>query len=254
MPPQRVQLIPVIDLMGGQVVRGIGGNRNSYTPIESCFAHDPSPGAVARAFAERFSATRVYVADLDAIRGSEPDWNSLDQIAEAGMSVWLDYGVSSAQAAAAVQGADTTRSYVDSVIVGLESIRNHQELAAIHSAIGNSKAIFSLDLKQGRPLAQDPDVVNVSPLEIAETAIGSGFERMIVLDLAFVGTSSGVGVVSLCKQLRSRFPNLEMHAGGGIRATADIKLLADAGCNGVLVASALHDGSITPGDLEIFYG
>jgi phosphoribosylformimino-5-aminoimidazole carboxamide ribotide isomerase len=253
MPPHGVQIIPVIDLMGGQVVRGVGGNRNSYAPVESCVAHDSTPGAVAMAFANRFSATTVYVADLDAIRGSEPDWNSLDQIAAAGMSVWLDCGVSSAQAAATVQRAATTRSYLDSLIVGLESIRSHQELAAIYSAMGNSKAIFSLDLKQGRPLAQDSDVANASPLEIAESALDSGFERMIVLDLAFVGTSSGVGVVSLCRQLRSRFPKLEIHAGGGIRATADIQLLADAGCNGVLVASALHDGSITPSDLESFY-
>ena len=70
MPPHGVQLIPVIDLMGGQVVRGVGGNRNNYAPVESCFARDPSPGAVARAFAEHFLSTEVYVADLDAIRGS----------------------------------------------------------------------------------------------------------------------------------------------------------------------------------------
>jgi phosphoribosylformimino-5-aminoimidazole carboxamide ribotide isomerase len=38
-------------------------------------------------------------------------------------------------------------------------------------------------------------------------------------------------------------------AGGGIRAAADVEALAPARCDGALVATALHDGTITAADL-----
>lgn len=246
-----MKIIPVLDLMGGQVVRGVGGNRNSYAPVESCIANDPSPIAVARAFADRFSATDVYVADLDAIRGSEPDWDSLDQIGECGTRVWLDCGIGSAPIAEAVQTHASMRPYLHRFVVGLESIRSISDLSAIGVAIG-SKSIFSLDLKQGRPITQVAELADLSPLDIARTARDSGFERILVLDLTFVGTGQGVGVVGLCRQIRSQLCKVELIAGGGIRSKADIQLLADAGCNGVLVASALHDGSITRKDFDCF--
>jgi len=246
-----MKIIPVIDLMGGQVVRGVGGERSSYAPVESCIASDPRPSAVARAFADRFSATDVYVADLDAIRGSEPDWDSLEQIGECGTRVWVDCGIGSARTAEAVQTHSSTRPYLDRLVVGLESIRSISDLPAIGAAIG-SKSIFSLDLKQGRPITQVSELGDVSPLEIARTAWDSGFECILVLDLTFVGTGRGVGVVELCRRIRSQLPKVELIAGGGIRSQAEIQLLADAGCNGVLVASALHDGSITRKDFDCF--
>lgn len=252
MTQRHLRVIPVVDLMGGQVVRGVGGDRGRYAPVESCFAHDSSPTSVVAALVERFSATSVYVADLDAIQGAEPDWSSLDKIAECGIQVWLDCGIGSAQVAAAVQRQAATRPYLDRLFVGLESVRGVSDLAAALATIGSEKVVFSLDLKQGRPFTQAKGLEGLPPLEIAKAAQHVGFERMLVLDLTFVGTGRGVGVVQLCQQLRSLFPQLEILAGGGVRAIADIQLLADAGCNGVLVATALHDGSIIPSDLACY--
>ena len=76
-----MQIIPVIDLLGGQVVRGIGGRRSEYRPIESQLVAGSDPGAIATAFVEHFGATTCYVADLDAIERGKCDiasWKAID--------------------------------------------------------------------------------------------------------------------------------------------------------------------------------
>jgi phosphoribosylformimino-5-aminoimidazole carboxamide ribotide isomerase len=73
---------------------------------------------------------------------------------------------------------------------------------------------------------------------------------MIVLDLADVGVSRGTGTLDLVRRLRSAHPQLELTAGGGVRGIDDLRQLADAGCDAALVASALHDGRITPDEVR----
>ena len=118
--------------------------------------------------------------------------------------------------------------------------------------IGRVRAVFSLDLKQGRPLTVVPDWRERTPGELAALAVSLGAGRVIVLDLARVGVGQGPGQEELCRQLRAEHPDLELIAGGGVRGREDLRRLAAAGCDAVLVASALHDGRLTREDLREF--
>ena len=64
-----MNLIPVIDLMQGQVVRAQCGQRALYRPIVSTLCASAEPAAVARALATHCAAQQLYVADLDALQG-----------------------------------------------------------------------------------------------------------------------------------------------------------------------------------------
>jgi phosphoribosylformimino-5-aminoimidazole carboxamide ribotide isomerase len=75
---------------------------------------------------------------------------------------------------------------------------------------------------------------------------------MIVLDLAGVGVGRGVPTHTLCRQLLEDFPRLELMTGGGVRNADDLARLQTLGVGGVLIASALHDGSLTPEDVRGF--
>jgi phosphoribosylformimino-5-aminoimidazole carboxamide ribotide isomerase len=75
---------------------------------------------------------------------------------------------------------------------------------------------------------------------------------MIVLDLAQVGVGAGVATGNLCRQLRQRFAGLRLITGGGVRHEEDLTELAALGIDGVLVASALHDGRLMRNDLQRF--
>ena len=67
-----MQVIPVIDVMHGQVVRGVAGRRSEYRPIETILAADTRPSTVARALAA--CGFRVaYVAEQGSFAKVRPD-------------------------------------------------------------------------------------------------------------------------------------------------------------------------------------
>jgi len=105
-------------------------------------------------------------------------------------------------------------------------------------------------LTDGRPLTPSKNWKTDDPLEIARAAISAGVPRMIVLDLAHVGTGRGVGTAELCARLRTEFRDLEIIAGGGVRNLYDLQALDALGIDGVLLASALHDGTIGLGEIQ----
>ena len=84
---------------------------------------------------------------------------------------------------------------------------------------------------------------------VAAQAIDLGVRRVLVLDLARVGVGTGTGTEALCARLTAAFPHVEISAGGGVRGVDDLRLLRNSGVQNVLVASALHDGRLTPNDL-----
>ena len=107
-----LQVIPVLDLAGGQVVRGIRGERSAYRPIVSTLVAGSDPVAIATALLPRDSIQRasnvpLYVADLDAIRGAGPQIDTLRRLLESrdDLCLWLDAGLSSVAAGAALRAA-----------------------------------------------------------------------------------------------------------------------------------------------------
>jgi phosphoribosylformimino-5-aminoimidazole carboxamide ribotide isomerase len=243
-----VRIIPVIDLKNGQVVRGVGGRRHEYRPVETVLTGDASPAGIARAFAARFGFEEVYVADLDAIAGADPNWQTYQAIARCGSRLWVDAGAGTLERARQLASFDGAS--IATIVIGLETLEAPGELAAIVAACGAQRVAFSLDLKDGRPITRIPSWQDVAPEQMAAAAAQAGVRKMIVLDLAHVGEGRGPGAADLCRRLHERLPEVELIGGGGVRGAADCRILAGAGCQGVLVASALHDGRLTAADLQ----
>ena len=224
-------IIPVIDLMGGQVVRGVAGRRSEYRPIRSQLAVDANPATVAQALVDGFDFRTTYVADLDAIMGrGEPDIPSWKTIARSGMQLWLDAGVQSAEAARRLIETTAAAGIKVVPIVGLESLASRDELDRFRDLASAHPLIFSLDMKEGAPLVKCDAWDASSPLEIASLAIAVGIQDVIVLDLADVGAGGGTRTIQLCRQLRSTVSG-RLVAGGGVRGVKDLLTLRDAGCD-----------------------
>ncbi len=241
-----VEIIPVIDLKDNCVVRGIAGQRAQYLPVVSQLGCDAGPASVAAAFVKQFAFTRCYIADLDALAGADPNWAAYAAIAEVGLDLLIDAGVASRQHATEVLLGAARQGACPGVIVALESLRRTSDLPAILETVGSRHAVFSLDLKHGLPLTTISEWQFASPQSIAEAAVEAGFRRLIVLDLASVGVGEGPSVERLCAEIRQRHPDVELISGGGVRGMEDLRLFHAAGCDAVLVASALHDGRLTP--------
>jgi len=221
-----------------------GGRREAYAPVRSQLVDGGAasdPLVLARAYRDVLGCDEWYVADLDALAGGAVQRALVRALAGLRGRLLVDAAVSSPERARELIADGATR-----VVVGLESLPSLDALGRIARAVGLERTAFSLDLRDGAPLAEAR--LSGTPLELARAAVTAGAGAIIVLDLARV--SSGRGVDSgLLEALRRAHPHVDLLAGGGIGTVRDLERLADAGLDGALVATALHDGTIRRGDV-----
>jgi phosphoribosylformimino-5-aminoimidazole carboxamide ribotide isomerase len=240
------KVLGVIDLRGELAVRARGGHRDRYQPIDVVAGDTIRSGDavdLARQYVERFGLTDLYVADLDAIEGRPTNAAHVRRLATA-RAIWLDSGIASVDDAVRAIQTGAERA-----IVGLETLPSFDVLESICDHIG-PRAVFSLDLRDGRPIARTPDLGQGSPEDLAVRAIGAGAAGLIVLDVARVGSGCGLDFQMLAR-IRRATPSVPVYAGGGVRSIEDLQRLQHVGCDGALVASALLDGHITEHDLSL---
>lgn len=240
-----MELIPVLDLARGVAVHAIGGDRSRYEPVWSVLAPgaDGDALALARAYRALPGVSRCYVADLDAIAGGPPQVDLLQRIQSGhafGGPVLLDAGVHSFTTLEDLRGA------FSQVVVGLETLRSFTDLEQVARHV---RVTFSLDLRNDAAIVR-PELRAESgseePLVLARAAIDAGAHEVILLDVGRVGRGIGMNL-ELLSSLRQALPDARLLAGGGVKDDGDVAALAREGCDGVLIATALHRGTITPG-------
>jgi phosphoribosylformimino-5-aminoimidazole carboxamide ribotide isomerase len=240
-----MRIIPVMDVRDGNVVHAVGGNRADYEPLISDLCATGEPLPLAFSLRERFGFEECYVADLNAIADGDPDLELFAGLVELGLFPWVDAGVRSAA------GATRLRATGAAVVVGTETLESVEMWESIIRAADPRRIALSLDLNSGR-LVNEP-LCETDPLRLVERLFTAADEirapgpaRLFVLDLARVGQGKGPGTERLVCELSKRYLDCEVIAGGGIRNDIDIERLEREGAAGVLIASALHDGSIQP--------
>jgi phosphoribosylformimino-5-aminoimidazole carboxamide ribotide isomerase len=233
-----VQVIPVLDLLGGRVVRAVRGDRSAYQPIVSTLAKGSEPLTMARALLDRCATPHdkpvLYVADLDAIQGRAAHLSTLDHLLGQlpGLTLWLDAGFADARHAQALCQRLGAAAPCVRPVFGSESLRSTEALADLtHDAA----AILSLDSK--RATALDPSGSWQRPDLWPRTVIAMTLDR--------VGAASGPDLQML-RRLRGQASDRVWVGAGGVRSADDLVAAGAAGASAWLVASALHDGQLDP--------
>lgn len=239
-----MEVIPVLDVWRGQAVHARGGDRRAYKPVASVLADGSDPVVLARAFRDRLGARSCYLADLDALASAPPSFGLVRALAREGLRLWVDAAIRDADRAREVLTAGAHRA-----VVALETLPHPDALAPIAAAVHPDSLAFSLDLRQGQPIAASHSLATLPPLELAAGAYRAGYRTLILLDLARVGRVTGPAD-DLASALRARLPDLSLVVGGGVRNREDLRRLAELGCTAAAVATALHTGHITREDLE----
>ncbi len=228
-----MQAIPVIDLMGGEVVRARMGDRASYRPLQSPLSPTSDPIAVVHGLLAVHPFPTLYVADLDAIQRNGDNFPALRRIRAEfpALQMWVDNGAADAAAIEALISAD-----LGAPVIGSESQRDSKLIAQQQ---GSPRIVLSLDFRGDA--FQGPQEI------LAEPALWP--QRVIVMTLARVGSGAGPDLKRLAA-IRSIAGGREIYAAGGVRDAADLSALKAAGAAGALVASALHEQRVVGADLE----
>lgn len=241
-----MRVLPVLDLLNGVVVRGVGGRRHEYQPVQSCLTTSSEPLAIASAFRERLSLNALYVADLNGIQQSQPHVETFAELARSGFQLLVDSGIRSAHDAARVLDCGAA-----AVIVGSETLAETSLLKSLIREFGHERIIFSLDLKAGQPLVCHSEWTQRTASQIAHEALDVGITQLIVLDLVSVGESRGLSTLALCRDIRNMRSEVRLITGGGVRNADDLWLLQKDGINDVLVSTSLHNGSLGRREIEM---
>ena len=228
-----MDVIPVLDLRGGIVVRARMGQRDRYRPLESPLAPTSDPIDVMQGLYSVYPFKTFYLADLDAIMGTGNNEAVLRRLkAEFPAAVfWVDNGVADLPSAQRWLDAD-----LGHLVVGSES---QQDTALVQHLVQHDRVILSLDFR---------DQAFQGPLALLRE-VASWPRRLIVMTLARVGSGAGPDFDRLCA-IRDIAANRRIYAAGGVRDRADLVALKRAGIAGALVATSLHDGCLRGSDLE----
>jgi phosphoribosylformimino-5-aminoimidazole carboxamide ribotide isomerase len=246
-----MQVIPVLDLLHGHVVRAVRGERTAYQPIRSPLAATSGPLHIARALLAASGARTLYVADLGAIlqQGAHVEALAALRAALPGTDIWLDAGYADYASMHALfeRIEETTRRNSDSrsdpqalatlvPVFGTESLHDNDALRAAETA--GLSPILSLDHRAGQLITA------TSSLTAAGHACAWWPRRVIAMTLDQVGSYDGPDLATF-ERIRAHAPTHTAVIGaGGIRHRDDMAAAARTGASAWLVASALHDRRI----------
>jgi len=212
-----MDLILAMDLKENLVVHGKSGHRESYKPLDWGLSPTAEPAKFVRAVAPRY----IYIADLDRIEGTGSHDRIVRDCASLAGRCYVDRGSRSP--------GDILEGYHICNIIGTET--GGEDLGRY------TGGFLSLDLKGGRVIPSGRE-----PVAMLREANAWKFEGCIILNIAAVGTKSGLDPI-LLEAMRSAY-HRKLFWGGGVASPRDLELLCDAGFDGAIIATALHHGAI----------
>jgi phosphoribosylformimino-5-aminoimidazole carboxamide ribotide isomerase len=230
-----VEIIPVIDVLGGKVVHAQGGVRAQYPLLQSVLTSYCEPLQVIIDFLAWHPFSTIYIADLDAILEQQHNTALYKNLVEdfPQVTFLLDAGIDSKQ---------SWQHFLDypniNPVIGSETI---VDIGWLSDSGIQQKSILSLDFQHGQflgnqQLLQQPEVWT---------------ENIIAMNIDHIGAHSGPDV-ELLASLQRQAINSQFIAAGGVRSEQDLIDLELQGIGRVLIASALHDGRITKRSVEKF--
>ncbi len=232
-----MNIIPAIDLRGGQVVRLTRGELKE----EEVFGQDPA--AMARLFAAA-GVRRLHVVDLEgAFQGSFKNLDGIKSIAAAvDMQVQVGGGIRTLKAA-----LDLLEAGVSRVILGTAAVEKPALVEDFLQELGPERVLVAVDAREGRVALKGwVESSEWDALEFARRMQGLGVREIIYTDIMRDGTLEGPNLVALERMARGT--ELSLIASGGVSSLDDLKNLqglAPLGVTGAIVGRALYAGKFS---------
>lgn len=230
-----MNLIPVIDLLNGEVVHAVAGNRASYRPFRVSQFKCDSAVALVDQWISCFRPKWIYIADLNSIQGNGNNTEIIQQLGGRPVNFLLDCGFRNWQQYLELKERLNEVSWVP--VFGTETLESIQSLAS-DVRMSREECFISIDIR-GQKVVGGPEL-NKDPFGFLEDIQALGFKQVILLDLDVVGTDEAAwdrwnlsGTVS---------DSTQVFAGGGVKSKVDFDRLEKLGFDGALVASAIHRG------------
>jgi len=240
------RIIPVIDILDSKAVHAIKGERAKYKPLKSKLINSSDPIEIIKILNQKFKFREFYIADLDAIIKDSPNLEILSTILKIPeIDVILDPGIKNKEDLLKYSNYN-----IKKLILGLESINDYNVINEGLRIFGKFKLILSLDMFKGKILSKIKGLRNQNPINVVKKLKRFGVKELILLDLFRVGQKIG-GIPQIYLKILKNFKGSVL-VGGGIKDLMDLTSYYNNKFSGVLIATALYDGSIKIDKLKVF--
>lgn len=236
------QIIPAIDIIGGQCVRLTQGDYGQ----KKIYNNDPLE--VAKAF-EDAGITRLHLVDLDGAKEKKiVNIKVLERIATStrlhidfGGGVQSDEMIDLAFSAGAKQ-----------ITAGSIAVKNPELVISWFEKYGADRIILGADARNEQIAVSGwQENSNVSIYDFLADYAKKGAKYIISTDVAKDGLLQGPSF-ELYENIQKKQPNLQVIASGGVSAMEDLEKLREMNLFGVIVGKAFYEGKITLKQLAQF--
>ena len=233
-----MNIIPAIDLHGGNCVRLLRGERSKET------IYSTNPGEIGIKW-QKMGAKRLHMVDLDgAFSGERVNAKAISAVTSAlTIPVQLGGGIRSIETA-----QETFALGVAKIILGTVAALD-QELVGLLVERFGPRIIAGIDARDGMVAVKGwTESSTIKAVDLALKMQELGVSEIIYTDIARDGTLEGPNFDALREMAEAiRIPLI---ASGGVSSMDDlrkVKELAPLGVSGVIVGQALYTGKV---DLE----
>jgi len=229
----KIELIPAIDIIGGQCVRLTKGDYDQKTVYGE-------PLDMALEF-ERIGFKRLHVVDLDGAKSKHiVNENVLKAITSA-TSLTVDFGggiktdedIEKAFAAGAAM-----------VTVGSVAVTNPDLFMGWLEKFGAERMILGADVRHGKISINGwKEDSGEDLLPFLQKYVDAGVRNVLCTEISKDGTLAGPAI-ELYQRIMEAYPELHLIASGGVSSKEDIEALDVAGIPAVVFGKAIYEGRI----------
>jgi phosphoribosylformimino-5-aminoimidazole carboxamide ribotide isomerase len=234
--PSTFEILPAIDLRGGQVVRLQQGDFER----ETLYSDDPV--AIAVGFVEA-GARWLHIVDLDGARTGEPAHSRVirDVVAAIGdrANVEVAGGLRSAASVAQVLRAGAARA-----VVGTAALRDPAFAGRLVATYGHGRICVALDVRDGLAVGEGwrEDAEGIRAEEALERLVDEGVTTFEATAIDRDGLLSGPDLALIENLVATS--RAEIIASGGVASIDDLVAVRALGCTGAIVGRALYEGRL----------
>lgn len=229
-----IELIPAIDIIGGQCVRLSEGD---YARSK---VYSDSPSEMAKRF-ETIGFKRLHVVDLDGAKSKHIVNEAALREITTSTSLTVDFG-----------GGIKTDSDIDKafaagasmVTIGSVAVTNPELMEAWIDKYGAERLILGADVRNGKIAIngwKESSAIDLLPF--IKQYVEKGITKVLCTDISKDGMLGGTAV-ALYKKVMQEFPSLHLIASGGVSCKEDIEELQREGIPAVVFGKAIYEGKI----------
>ncbi|MBF9253635.1 1-(5-phosphoribosyl)-5-[(5-phosphoribosylamino)methylideneamino]imidazole-4-carboxamide isomerase [Pontibacter sp. 172403-2] len=237
-----MEIIPAIDIIGGQCVRLTEGDFAQQT------TYDSNPLEVAKRF-EDHGIKRLHLVDLDGARAKKPVNLAVLESIATNTRLSIDFGGGLQSEEALTQAFDAGASQITA---GSIALREPETVKSWLQKYGADKIIIGADYKGANIAISAWTEESSYPVQdFISDYVETGAKLFICTDVSKDGKLQGPSLDTY-RHLKLTLPDAEIIASGGVTTINDLEVLQEIGMKGAIIGKAIYEGTIQLKDLARF--